>query len=486
MIHHVRQGNSALALEDAARVGNMHLGPDSLAVLRLCGNAAQFERRRQTATAIGDPSYRAFALGLAPTDDILATALLAAADEATGLESNLVKGLAQLRAGRLEEAVVSLERSEQQSNTWHANPMIWPLLAIAEHQRGNKERACYWLERAEFVLQMHEQAAARGRYDTITPRHALYSHTWLRSVVYYCEAKALIDGVEFSEVARSLLARWAEIAKLQPAAQAAAQAARAAQAEADLTAAVNRNPADVAAQSSLARYYARVGRPAEAAAHFAQALAHRPQSDPSDVLRQPAKDSLEGLAAENSEVFEQLVKLRPEDRRLWLARANYLAGRGLWGEAQEPLAKLIEFDRADFNPPYWKSTLYLALGDHDAFRKFSRAYLARFAADERPRVANRLLMTCLVLPDNPGGQTAEEQQLVAQLVDKIKKNHAGQAENEQRWDQLHLGLAEFRAGRFAEASQLLQQCVGPGLGHAGRDGGRLFRPGHGPAPPGRN
>jgi tetratricopeptide (TPR) repeat protein len=478
MFHHVRQGNAALALKDAERVGNLSLGADSLSALRLCGDAAEFERYRQSALVLGNSSNRAFALGLAPTDGALLTALLTAAEETNGPDSNILKGMALLRAGSLEEAVVSLERAILPANAWHANAMIWPFLAISEHQRGNKERARYWLERTEFVLQLHEQATASGRNDTISLRHALFSEGWLRSVVYYCEAKALIDGVEFSEVARALLARWAKIAKQQATAQAAAQAARVAQTsqwEADLAAAVDRNPADVSAQSKLARHYAHTGRPAEAAAHYALALAHQPQAGPSQALQQLARDSLETLAAENRDVFEQLVKLRPADRRLWLARANHLAGSGLWSEAHEPLAKVVELDPTDFNPPYWMSALYLAQGDPDAFRKLSRECLARFADDERPRVANRLVMTCLILPDGgEGGHTAEEKQRIAQLVEKIKKSHAGQPRSEQRWDQMDLGLAEFRAGRFAEASQLLQQCIDPGLEYAGREGTACF------------
>jgi serine/threonine protein kinase/Flp pilus assembly protein TadD len=171
--------------------------------------------------------------------------------------------------------------------------------------------------------------------------------------------------------------------------------------------------------------------------------------------------------------FDQLTARMPENRMLWLARANSLASHSRWQDALAPLTKLIELDPSDHNPWYWKSALLLALGDNEGFRTFSREFLARFEHDDRPRVANKLVMTCLLLPDFVAGQQPMLAQ-VAQLVEKVRKDSPNQTPEQQRWDQLHLGLAEYRAGRFAAAVELLQQCLRPGVKFAVRDGAACF------------
>jgi serine/threonine protein kinase/tetratricopeptide (TPR) repeat protein/Tfp pilus assembly protein PilF len=213
MIHHVRQGDAQAALAEAERLGDSNRGFDSLAVIRLCGSAAEFERRRGGASPRPQPHWYCWSLGLAPTNEAMTIDLLAAVE--TVQESPRLVGLAQLRAGRLQDAVATFKRIKSGSPTWHGHANVWPLLAIAEHRLGHREQARHWLNTTEFVLQMHEEAAARGRIDTINPTQALHAQDWLLAVVFYVEAKALLDGTQFADEARTLLARWAETAKRQ-------------------------------------------------------------------------------------------------------------------------------------------------------------------------------------------------------------------------------------------------------------------------------
>lgn len=473
LVHHIRQGDAAAALADAERVAALNPGGfDSLTALRLCGDAAVFEQRRESAPRSRDAWIRSWALGLAPTSAAQTTELLAAAGEQK-VAARRDMGLALLRAGRLPEAVATLEASSSAANQWHSNVNVWPLLAIAEHQLGNKDRSRHWLSQCESVLQMHEQAAAHGRFDTITPTHALVAQKWLLGVVLYCEAKSLIDGTQFADEARALLARWALAAKERATAESAQSDAAAANAEAALRAAVQRNPADVAAWTRLGRFLADARRFDEAAASYAQSLAHQPPRDPAAPARQPGTTSVEILATEHREIFERLIKLRPKDRDLWIARSHNLAHRSQWQEALAAMNQAIELLPGDHNPWYWKSALLLALGDDDGFRSFSREFLARFATNEEPRVANRVLMTCLLLPDVLNGQQPAQAQL-DQLVARIRKESPGQTPDGQRWDALHLGLADYRAGRFAEAGELLRQCLAPGAANSTRAGAAYF------------
>ena len=173
-----------------------------------------------------DAHGKAWVLGLAPTDESMTKDLLAAAEQAvqanpTVLRVRRVLGLSQLRAGRLQEAVTTLESTLRPTEGLSRSVVVWPLLAIARHKMGQVEQARRCLDNTEYLLHTHEQAAAAGRYDTVTATSGLYAQEWLRAAVFYVEAKALIDGTEFADEARQLLARWAETAKQQQAADGA-------------------------------------------------------------------------------------------------------------------------------------------------------------------------------------------------------------------------------------------------------------------------
>jgi predicted Zn-dependent protease len=57
-------------------------------------------------------------------------------------------GLADLRAGRYEEAVEQLEKSRELGNTWAGTPLNYPALAMAHHRLGHRDEARRWLGKA--------------------------------------------------------------------------------------------------------------------------------------------------------------------------------------------------------------------------------------------------------------------------------------------------------------------------------------------------
>lgn len=214
MIHHIRQGDAPSALAAAQHVQKLSTSYEAAAALRLCGDPAEFERHRSAAVNIRDAYQRCWVLGLAPlTDDDQTADLLAAAGS---IESKRrVVGMAQWRAGQASEAVATLESSLTSAVGWHKNAINWSVLAMAEHQSGNLVGARQCLAKAEFVLQLHEQAAAKGRFDTVCALHAFYPQEWLLAVNLFCEARSQLNGTAFPDEVRALLARWKQSAQRQ-------------------------------------------------------------------------------------------------------------------------------------------------------------------------------------------------------------------------------------------------------------------------------
>ena len=92
------------------------------------------------------------ACSLLPTDDARSDSLLRLAE---GLEASAAKDprlsyalvLAAHRAGKIDLAVKYL-RPSLGATAWHASPLTWPLLALAQNQRGHPGAARRWLEMA--------------------------------------------------------------------------------------------------------------------------------------------------------------------------------------------------------------------------------------------------------------------------------------------------------------------------------------------------
>jgi hypothetical protein len=118
-------------------------------------------------------------------------------------------GLAQLRAGKLPEAVASLEASLAPGTSWANDGVVWPMLAIAQHHSGNAELARQWLDKTAIWLQWRTQLESR-RVGGAPADIEVGPETWLYALVFYLEATALIDGPDAATEARDRLAAQAQ------------------------------------------------------------------------------------------------------------------------------------------------------------------------------------------------------------------------------------------------------------------------------------
>ena len=197
--------------------------------------------------------------------------------------------------------------------------------------------------------------------------------------------------------------------------------------------------------------YVRRGRWDEAAADYVRALELTPAAgDP----WWSEGDGIEDEIARSDEAFARVVKLRPRDRRLWIARVLRFATHGQWQDAATALARVIELDPSDHFAWYGEAPVRLQLGDVEGYRRACREMLARFGHTDNPNIAERTAKTCLLAPDAVG--TLEP---VLRLADQALIGTEGR--DNYRWYLLDGGLADYRAGRFAAAVARLRKSLSP-------------------------
>jgi tetratricopeptide (TPR) repeat protein len=177
------------------------------------GDVQEFDRLR-AAAAHPHPHFQTVLLGLAPTEEPMTSKLLDAAEQMWRERTHdhwnrRWLGLAQLRAGKLPEAVASLEASLAPGTSWANDGVVWPMLAIAQHHSGNAELARQWLDKTAIWLQWRTQLESR-RVGGAPADIEVGPETWLYALVFYLEATALIDGPDAATEARDRLAAQAQ------------------------------------------------------------------------------------------------------------------------------------------------------------------------------------------------------------------------------------------------------------------------------------
>jgi WD40 repeat protein/serine/threonine protein kinase/predicted Zn-dependent protease len=204
--------------------------------------------------------------------------------------------------------------------------------------------------------------------------------------------------------------------------------------------------------SERAGLYVRRGEWDQATADYARAL--ELTAAPGDPWRSDG-DSIADRIARADEVFTRVARLRPTDRRLWVARARRFANRAQWREAAPALARAVELDPSDHFGWYCQAALCLELDDAEGYRRACREMLARFRDTDNPNVAERTAKTCLLVPDAVAD--------LAPVVDLVGRATTGREQHgDYPWFLLCRGLADYRAGRFADAVDRLDRCLAAG------------------------
>jgi serine/threonine protein kinase len=169
-----------------------------------------------------------------------------------------------------------------------------------------------------------------------------------------------------------------------------------------------------------------------------------------------SQDAEEIIRRFNAQI-EALISASPGKafRREWLARAHYdladaSARLGRWDQALAAIDKAAELEPANHWCVYHAATLHLRAGDVAGYRRVCRAMLERFQDTQVPEIADRTAKTCLLLPD-----AVPDFDRVQKLADRAVTGT--EKHGSYRWFVFVKGLAEYRAGRHAEAVNWLNR-----------------------------
>ncbi len=228
------------------------------------------------------------------------------------------------------------------------------------------------------------------------------------------------------------------------------------QAEADLATAGENWPNHPSGWKERGRLYALMGRLDEAAADFGRALALVARAKDPWSNDDPAwsNDDPAGVYPDSvfdAGVFERLVRLRPSDQTLLIARVRHHARRREWREAAGVAARLGAMEPLHHFSWHNEVALRSYIGDAEGSRRLCQRMMERFGSTPDPTTARRTVLCCLLEPDALPNLGA-----LAPLVQRFLGSPTA---NHNPWSMLAAGLHDYRLGRFSAAIERLSPIV---------------------------
>jgi tetratricopeptide (TPR) repeat protein len=204
-----------------------------------------------------------------------------------------------------------------------------------------------------------------------------------------------------------------------------------------LTRAVAQRPGDRQPWRALGIVRADLGQPEKAAAAFAKLLELTPDSRAESLWWDPDPAGIGEALAPYDEIFGRVVRARPRDRNLLIARFHYFGRRRRWREAAEMAARIIEVDPEDqYAREYHRALLFFS-GDVEGYRRACREAVA--GLKERNRKALGLL------------------ELLGQFEFPRADATGPPPQNED--ESLYRGINDYREGRYAGAIHHLTEVT---------------------------
>jgi len=228
--------------------------------------------------------------------------------------------LAQLRAGRWQQATVAARRSLQ-NDYWHGKVMSYPILAMAHHKLGRSDHAQLWLERARTEYRrlgpLHRSIVSPTAMPSIPKEHWERSwFDWVTFAILYREASLLITGSPPVEDAYDLLHRGYLRTQLsEPLFPAPSFAG-------------DPHPEDRYKPTGL----------------FAAAVKLRPDDPEVWLARSRVFSALRAFKWAEADIV-QATKLKPKDPMPWIAAGRFFAERGKHAQADAAFTKAATLSR---------------------------------------------------------------------------------------------------------------------------------------------
>jgi tetratricopeptide (TPR) repeat protein len=152
-----------------------------------------------------------------------------------------------------------------------------------------------------------------------------------------------------------------------------------------------------------------------------------------------------GMLGEKSAVFSN-VEMESAGKAISLAR------RGHWKEAAAEFAETIKSQPNDHLAYRFLAPLLVANGDIEGYRQHCRRMIAQFGGTKDPGVADNVVKCCLILPFS-----GVDLKAMGELADRAVT--LGNQSEYLPWFQLSKGLADYRLGHFAGATNWTQKAL---------------------------
>jgi tetratricopeptide (TPR) repeat protein len=449
-VHWARWGHWSKAAKDSAGVDVVRLGAwwerREHALVRMTGGdvagyrqAADVLFKQLPGKRNADESIwlaRVTLLDPAPLAEIKKKRLLEVAQYADDYSKPRLAGVIHLRAGRFKEAVDLLRDIDG------APDYQYPA-AIARQRMGQFDQARNLLNQANRRMD-ERQSTTKGQGVP----ESMWWGDWALRLCWRREAEKVIIKEGIEELTRALSTKPKDAGLLRERGWRLARTGEWQKAIADLTLVKDLKAADADLWKELALGYAAMNQPEKAAAAFDSAL---------QLTAQPRRAwygerGIDDLVADQDAVFEQVIKLRPRDATLWIARCRHFAYAGQWKEAAVASARATELNPGDIWNWFCDSALRLQLGDMEGYRRDCEELMQRFGDTKDGPPADLVAKACLLVP-RLLPNTKPALQLAQRAITGTEKHEAF------RWFQLDKGLADYRAELFAASVEQLQKMT---------------------------
>jgi tetratricopeptide (TPR) repeat protein len=214
----------------------------------------------------------------------------------------------------------------------------------------------------------------------------------------------------------------------------------------------------VSAHDNLAAVLFRQGKYEQAEAAYREVIRLKP--DYANAHHERGRIlARQGKLADAEAAYREAASLEPKAVHTHLMLGDVRARLGRWDEAAAAFGRALELDPA--GQPYWLGAvplLHLHRGDVAAYRRACREMLEHFGPTDRPEIAARAAMACLLIRDPATLERAVK--LAERATTGTEKLPA------YRHFMMVRGVAEYRAGRHASAVEWLRRCQPQAQGEA--------------------
>lgn len=167
--------------------------------------------------------------------------------------------------------------------------------------------------------------------------------------------------------------------------------------------------------------------------------------------------------ARRKTLFDAVMKLRPDDAALWIARARVVGRGSEWKAAIAAIREAIRVNPNDLDSYRSLAVVLAEIGDEPAYRRVCQEITARFARSNTARRADLASKSCLLLAGGVDDLTAVRT-LAKESVDLALARPEGENKGLLPWFYFCHALGEYRAGDDDQAAAALSKAIAdPGV-----------------------